>query len=119
MSRPAGAATATALPSTKIVLSSTERTMTSPMRGRRYGGSSSTNDDGMPLSTVLDKKRDIRSVMTMPSTITAVSMSAEIREELPPKEKNIVIIAMRVGKRPLQGTKLFVSMAISLSLHYL
>ena len=30
--------------------------------------------------------------------------------------KNIVDIAIKVGKRPLQGTKLFVSIAISLSL---
>ena len=86
--------------------------MTSPMRGQRYGGSSRTNDDGIPFRTVLDKRRDIRSVITIPSTITAVSMSAEMTDELPPKEKNIVIIAISVGKRPLQGTKQFVNMAM-------
>lgn len=112
MISPAGAATATALASTKTVLPSTERTMTSPMRGQRYGGSSRTNDDGIPFRTVLDKRRDIRSVITIPSTITAVSMSAEMTDELPPKEKNIVIIAISVGKRPLQGTKQFVNMAM-------
>ena len=49
---PAGAATAAARPSTNSVRSSTERTITCPTCGARYGGSSSAKADGLPRSTV-------------------------------------------------------------------
>ena len=54
-------------------------------------------------------------VMPTLKTITAVISSAGSREELLPAVKNIVSRAISVGKRPLQGTKLLVSMASSRS----
>lgn len=58
------------------------------------------NEEGTPLSTVLESARDTRNVMSTPSTITPVSSAAEaIDRPAPPPVpiKNMVIIAMRVG----------------------
>ncbi len=68
--RPAGAATAMARPSTNKVSSKMERTMTFPICGFRYGGSSSVKEEGTPFNTVADKIFEIRSVMSTPSTMT-------------------------------------------------
>lgn len=54
-----------------------------------------------------------------PATITARRISAEVTEPPIPVTdavKNMVIREIREGNLPLQGTKLFVSIAISLSL---
>ena len=53
----------------------------------------------------------------MPSITTALSITEDITD--PPAEaqaKNMVIMVMSVGNRPLQGTKLLVRTATSLSL---
>ena len=68
---------------------------------------------------VLDKSQEEKKVIQMPKTTTPVSISASISPAAGPSaemEKNIVRIARIVGKRPLQGTRLLVRMAISLSL---
>ena len=117
--RPAGAATDTARPSTNKVRSNIERTITLPTWGTRYGGSSSAKEEGIPLSQVTDKSHDIKSVMAIPKSITAKRMSADKIDWQNPLAsapvKNIVIMLISVGKRPLHGTKVFVSMAISRS----
>ena len=114
---PHGAAAVQALPRTKIVLSKIERTKTLPNCGRRYGGSSRVKEEGIPLSRVCDKSLDIASVAATPSRIAPRSRSADITDEnlFPAVTKNIVIIAIIVGNRPLQGTKLLVRIAISRS----
>ncbi len=115
---PAGAATAAARRRTNSVRSRMERTMTLPICGRRYGGSSRLKEDGTPLRTVFDSSFEISMVRPTPSTMTAVSIRAETTDRngaATVAAKNIVMTAMRVGKRPLQGTKLLVRMAISLS----
>ena len=80
ISRPAGAATATARPSTNSVRSSTERAMTLPIWGRRYGGSSSVKEEGTPRRMVPDSSRDTQKVMNTPSRMTPVSSIAETRD---------------------------------------
>lgn len=115
---PAGAATAAALPSTNIVLSSSERTSILPNCGRRNGGSSSVNDDGSPRSIVADSILETRNVIAMPSIITPVSAAADSRlpaNPITPPTKNSEMIVRIMGKRPLHGTNTFVSMAISRS----
>ena len=114
MTAPAGMATVTALASTKIVLSSILRTITSPSFGRRYGGSSRTKADGTPRSSVLLSKKETASVMPTASTIK--------RNTKPPAAMGLPLAKKKpeskisVGKRPLQGTKQFVRMAIRRSL---
>ena len=100
---PAGAATAAARRSTKSVLSNIERTIILPICGRRYGGSSKLNEDGMPFSRVFERMREMNSVIATPNTITPVSISVETIDLAGPSAapaKNIVIIAMSVGNAP-------------------
>ena len=114
MTTPAGMATVTALASTKIVLSSILRTITSPSFGRRYGGSSRTKADGTPRNSVLLSKKETASVMPTASTIKRnTKPPAAIGFPLAKKKPESKI---SVGKRPLQGTKQFVRMAIRRSL---
>ena len=115
---PAGAATATALPSTKSVLSNNERTIVLKICGFLYGGSSKTKDDGSLFATVTDNSFDVIRVIITHNTITLTKINATLIEftnasVLP--AKNIIIIAISVGKRPLQGIKLFVNTAINRS----
>ena len=70
---PAGAATAIARPKTNNVLSKTERIITLPICGRRYGGSSNAKEDGKPFNIVFDNILDTNNVIIMPNNITAVS----------------------------------------------
>ena len=70
------------------------------------------------MSTVPDNSRDARKVAPTPSSTSPVSSAAEASEAPNPPEaptKNIVRIAISVGNRPLQGTKLLVSIAMSRS----
>ncbi len=57
--------------------------------------------------------------MTTPSRMTPVSSRADEQGPAPKPPavptKNMVMMAIRVGNRPLQGTKLLVSMAMSRS----
>ena len=116
---PAGAATTTALPNTNKVLSNIDLIITWPICGFLYGGSSNAKDDGIPFSKVLDKNFDTSRVRTIPKIMIDVSIKADKKDWNGDKTKpvkNIVIIAISVGNRPLHGTKLFVKIAISLSL---
>ena len=68
------------------------------------------------MSSVADSRRDTAKVISMPSSITPVSSRAEDKEALSPPDwdtKNMDIMAMRVGKRPLQGTKRLVMHMVS------
>lgn len=115
---PAGAATAAARPRTKSVLSNTDRTITLPICGFRYGGSSSVNDDGTPFKTVFDNINVDKNVKPIPASISAVKNSADVSDVsvfVCVPIKNIVIIEISVGNRPLHGTRLFVMTASSLS----
>ena len=116
---PAGSATETALPKTNKVLSNKERIITFPTCGVLYGGSSKVNEEGSPLSNVFDNILETIKVKNIPSKITKHKISTLKNEEKIPllaPIKNIVIIDISVGKRPLQGTKLFVKIAINRSL---
>ena len=72
------------------------------------------NEDGTPFRTVTDSSLDTINVMITPSSNTASSIAADSTDEKAPDAvtKNMVIMAIIVGKRPLQGTRLFVIMAI-------
>ena len=73
----------------------------------------------MPFNTVMDRNLDAAKVMNTPSTMKTVKSSADKKESKAPPEtptKNMVMMAIRVGNLPLQGTKLLVIMAISRSL---
>ena len=115
---PAGSATIIALPRTKSVLSNIDLTITSPTFGTRYGGNSSVNEDGSPFKTVCDNTFDIKKVINILRRITPPKIITPITEENIPMispMKNMDIIEMIVGNLPLQGIKLFVRMASSLS----
>lgn len=105
---PAGAATETARPRTNIVRSRRERTITRPTCGIRYGGSSSVNEDGVPRSTVEESRRETRNVMRRDRSSIPISAPVEARLPNPRQERS----ARSTGKRPLHGTREFVSIAI-------
>ena len=65
---------------------------------------------------VEDNPLDAISVTVMPSTMTAASTREMRREDIPvmPVKKMVAIVIM-AGNRPLQGIKLLVRIAISLS----
>ena len=68
------------------------------------------------MRTVLDSNFDIIRVKNTLSIMSPTRRRALHRECSPPDPaKNMVIIAISVGNRPLQGTKLLVKMAISRS----
>mgnify|MGYP004473438409 CR=1 FL=1 len=113
ISKPQGTDDTQALASTNTVRSKIERTRTLVNCGFLYGGSSRVNDDAIPLRTVMERTFDIISVIITPIIITPKRIIAE--STLPAVTKNIVIIIIIVGNRPLHGTKLLVSIAISLS----
>ena len=97
----------------------TLRDYTSPICGLRYGGSSRTKADGTPFKNVFDKIHDTISVIPTASNIKPRSINADIPDRIAPVRdavKNIEIREIRVGKRPLQGMKLLVIIAISRSL---
>ena len=76
-------------------------------------------EEGTPFRMVFERRRETSRVIRIPSRITAVSSTAESREVPNPAlapMKNMVMMAMRVGNRPLQGTKLLVMVAIRRSL---
>ena len=79
-------------------------------------------EEGTPFKIVAERSREAKKVMATPKRITQVSKTASsracnIREsEGKAVAKKIVSTARIVGKRPLQGTKLLVRIAISRSL---
>ena len=116
---PAGIEITTARDNTKIVLSKTERTIILENCGVLNGGNSSANDDGSPFKIVLESSFETTNVITTPKTITAKRINVEVillKNPVAEPTKNIEIIAISVGNLPLQGTRLFVIIAISLSL---
>ncbi len=117
---PAGAATITALPKTKMVLSNKDLTITFPICGLLYGGNSNVKEEGTPFNTVLDNNLLIANVSMTPNIMTPVNISVDSKEPVNPvamlPTKNMDIMEIIVGKRPLQGTKLLVSIAIIRSL---
>ncbi len=114
---PAGAATDTARPKTKSVLSKTDRAITLLICGFLNGGSSSEKDDGTPFKHVFVRIFDTKSVMKIPKQITAVKIKVDITfDEKFEETKKMEIIEINIGKRPLQGTKEFVKIAVNRSL---
>ena len=119
---PAGAATTIALPKTNNVLSKIERTNIFANCGFLYGGNSNTIDDGIPFNIVFDKILDIINVKHIPNIITMITAIVDNIEDrilFPPAYApaiKIVAIDIKNGNLPLHGTKLFVNIAINLSL---
>ena len=76
-------------------------------------------EEGSPFNIVFERIFDTNNVIITPSTITPVNNNIETMDwkgaAMVPA-KNMVIIAINVGKRPLHGTKLLVIIAISRSL---
>ena len=113
------AATEIALPNINIVLSNIDLTNTFKNCGFLYGGNSNTKEDGIPFSIVLDKILDIISVIIIPNIITKITDKVDrIDAPIPPivPAINILAIVIKNGNLPLHGTKLFVKIAIILSL---
>ena len=79
-------------------------------------------EDGIPLSRVFDSSAVTARAAVIPHPISSVSIRAATTDCLMPsadaadEAKNMVIIAIRAENLPLQGTKLFVKIARSLSL---
>ena len=118
INNPAGAATSTARPKTKRVLSNTERTITFPIWGRLYGGNSKRKEDENPFKMVLESNFDVKKVTITPINIVPVSIKVDINVlygNATVPAKNIEIIEINVGNLPLHGTKLFVKIAIKRS----
>ncbi len=119
MTRPAGAATAIALPNMKMVLSKIDLTSTFKNCGFRYGGNSNTKEDGIPFNMVFDNILDMTKVIMIPRTITNITTNVDISEALIPPivpAINMVATVIKKGNLPLHGTKLLVNIAINLSL---
>ena len=70
------------------------------------------------MSTVLESNFEDRSVIQTPKIIIPVNINvdkADCNGKAATPAKNMVIMAIKVGKRPLQGTKLLVRIAMSRS----
>ena len=72
----------------------------------------------MPFSSVFESRKDINKVINIPVNIINVKSPAAVMLCKIPKlqTKNMDNIAINVGNLPLHGTKLFVKIAINLSL---
>ena len=83
---PTGAATDIALPSTNKVLSKRDLTITFPIWGFLYGGSSKIKEDGIPFSIVFESILETISVNIIPkSTISKTHNVETIVEAVPRK----------------------------------
>ena len=74
------------------------------------------NGDGSPFKKVFERSFDIINVVIIPSRIMDVKNSELINGFALLKIKNMVIMDINIGNLPLQGIKLLVKIAISLSL---
>lgn len=75
-----------------------------PICGFLYGGSSSTNDDGIPFSIVFDRILDIINVSIIPKSITRITERVDMIEDVIPDTLlaiNIVAIVIRNGNLPV------------------
>jgi len=73
----------------------------------------------MPFNIVFDSIKEISKVIRIPNKTIPVRARVEVNDlKAPPVVPpiNMALIAIRVGKRPLQGTKTLVIVAINLSL---
>lgn len=104
---PAGAATITALRSTRSVRSYSERHSTWATWGMRYGGSSRMKEDGTPRSTVRESAHDMPNEAATPRSTMAATRSDAVVDPAAIKHAN----AIRVGNLPLHGAKLLVKIA--------
>ena len=89
---------------TNIVLSSIDLIIIFPTCGFLYGGSSSTNDDGIPFSIVFDRILDIINVSIIPKSITRITERVDMIEDVIPDTLlaiNIVAIVIRNGNLPV------------------
>lgn len=90
-----------------------------PICGFLYGGSSNIKEEGKPFNIVFDNILDTTSVKKIPSKIIDKTIKVENNDiNFPLMVPTIKIdeIVIRKGKRPLQGTKELVRIAISFSL---
>src|SRR3990172_3630327 len=86
--------------------------------GLRWGGSPNVSADASPSNTVLDNIHEARNVNATPINTTPTTVPAAMKEvRAGGKEAATKTVAsiIKVGKRPLHGTKLFVRMAINRS----
>ena len=112
ITNPIGAETIIAFISTCNVLSNIEFTIIFFIFGFLNGGSSNIKGDDFPFIIVLESSFDTSKVVTIDIMISDKSISVDVNVDV---VKNIVISVIRVGNLPLQGTKLFVRIAINLS----
>lgn len=90
--------------STNKVLSNIDLIKIFPICGFLYGGSSSTNDDGIPFNIVFDKILDIINVSIIPKSITRITERVDMIEDVIPDTLlaiNIVAIVIRNGNLPV------------------
>src|SRR5690554_6093765 len=94
-----------------------ERISNVPTFGQRYPGNSKVKLEGIPRRTVFDRSNEKRRVAPTPIRITRRTTDEAITLLFLPSKTTVKKEDMikRVGKRPLQGTKLLVRIAISLS----
>lgn len=72
----------------------------------------------MPFKMVFDSNFEMKNVIATPNTMVPVRIKVDTsgrKGSVMAPAKNIVIIEINVGNRPLHGTKLLVKMAISRS----
>lgn len=90
--------------STNKVLSNIDLIKIFPICGFLYGGSSNTNDDGIPFSIVFDRILDIINVSIIPKSITRITERVDMIEDVIPDTLlaiNIVAIVIRNGNLPV------------------
>ena len=81
---PTGAATDIALPSTNRVLSKRDLTITFPIWGFLYGGSSKIKEEGIPFSIVFERIFETISVNIIPKSTTNRTHNVDIKDEAVP-----------------------------------
>ena len=89
---------------TNIVLSSIDLIIIFPTCGFLYGGSSSTNDDGIPFNIVFDSIFEIIRLANIPKIITATTISVDKKDAPSPcivPAINILAIVIRNGNLPV------------------
>ena len=90
--------------STNKVLSNIDLIKIFPNCGFLYGGSSSTNDDGIPFNTVFERIFDIINVSTIPKSITKITASVDIIDAVIPDTLlaiNMLATVIRNGNLPV------------------
>ena len=89
---------------TNIVLSSIDLIIIFPTCGFLYGGSSSTNDDGIPFNIVFDNIFEIIRLAMIPKIITVTTISVDKNDAPIPcivPAINILAIVIKNGNLPI------------------